>query len=105
MAQASLINPTLYSNILYIGDEPKACLSVIEKFNSRLAVIEHAYKGWFTTVNTSIPQKLQHHIQYHFEGGVAVFKFRNEGELPHAIRKACLQACRNLAAEQSLAFS
>jgi len=95
----------LYSNILYIGDEAKACLSVIEKFHSRLAVIERVYKSLFADGNFILPKKLQHYIQYHFEGGIAVFKFRNAGELPDTIRRACLLACRNLAAEQALSFS
>jgi len=43
---------------------------------------------------------MQHHIQYHFEGGIAIFKFKNEDELPAIIRNECLVACQALAFEQ-----
>lgn len=93
-----------FNNILYIGDEPKECLFVIEKFNTRLSEIEQTYKGWFDFRSTryKVPVKLQHHIHYHFEGGIAVFKFRNENDIPEVIRNECFMACRNLAAEQLL---
>ena len=93
-----------YNNILYIGDEPKACLSVIEDFNNRLSEIEFKYEEWFScrkvTDKPSMHDKLQYHIHYHFEGGIAAFKFRNDDELPCYIRNECLIACKNLAEEQ-----
>jgi len=93
----------LYNNILYIGDEPRACLSVIEDFNNRLNEIESRHKEWFTTrgaANSPVGHdKLQRHIHYHFEGGIAVFKFKDD-DLPLQIRKECLAACQNLAEEQ-----
>jgi hypothetical protein len=92
-----------FDNILYIGDEPRACLAVIEDFNSRLLGIEQDYKDWFRnrTVDNGLTgqDKLQYHIQYHFEGGIAVFKFKDDG-LPEYIRRECLAACRSLAEEQ-----
>jgi hypothetical protein len=107
MTQMMLTNRMQYNNILYIGDEAKVCLSVIEKFNNRLKEIERLYKSWFSSrkFNAKAPDKLQHHIQYHFEGGIAIFKFRNEDELPADIRIECLMACSKLAAEQSLYIS
>jgi len=99
-----MINQMLYNNILYIGDEPRACLSVIEDFNNRLQEIELKHKEWFTNRNaTNGPtgqDKLQRHIHYHFEGGIAVFKFKEDDDLPLQIRKECLVACQNLAEEQ-----
>jgi len=92
----------LYSNILYIGDEAKACLLVMEKFNNCLSEIERVYSGWFSCNNAG---KLQHYIQYHFEGGIAIFKFNNAENLPDIIRKECLMACRSLAIEQDLHIS
>ncbi len=91
-----------FNNILYIGDEAKDCLEIIEKFNDRLLEIEQHYAGWFSSSSDKYPvhDKLQHHIQYHFEGGIAIFKFKNEDDVPDFIRKECLVACRNLAFEQ-----
>ena len=104
MESAILSNLVLYNNILYIGDEPKACISVIEKFNSLLVEIEHKYISWFNRRavrnRPAAHDRLRYHINYHFEGGVAVFKFKNEEELPYSIRKECLNACKNLAVEQ-----
>jgi hypothetical protein len=104
MEQMPFTNRMLFNNILYIGDEPKECLSIIEKFNIRLSEIEQKYEGWFSnrSANNSFAEhdKLQRHIHYHFEGGIAVFKFRNEEDLPAGIRKECLIACRDLAAGQ-----
>jgi hypothetical protein len=98
-----------FNNILYIGDEAKACIEIIEKFNNRLLQIEQMYSGWFNRrrpKNTFAKHdKLQYHIQYHFEGGIAVFKFRDEDELPQNIRNECLIACKNLAAEQEFYIS
>jgi hypothetical protein len=103
------LNSTLpFNNILYIGDEPKTCLSIIEKFNNSLLQIEQSYQGWFSNRNINKGKtghdKLQHHIHYNFEGGVVVVKFREEDELPFVIRKECLEACQNIAAEQLLTF-
>jgi hypothetical protein len=102
MKQMLLTNWMPFNNILYIGDEAKDCIEIIEKFNGCLLEIEQQYEGWFSnsTDKCTAPDKLQHHIQYHFEGGIAIFKFRNGDELPIAIRKECLLACKNLAAEQ-----
>jgi hypothetical protein len=101
LAQANLIP---FNNILYIGDEARECLSVIEKFNDSLTEIEQMYKGWFKRRSSknrfSQHDKLQHHIHYHFEGGIAIFSFKNDDELPHEIRRKCVIACRNIATGQ-----
>jgi len=93
-----------FNNILYIGDEPKACLSVIEDFNNRLSQIEDSYEDWFTARNAknrpAVHDKLQYHIQYHFEGGIAAFKFKSDDDLPQYIRNECFLACKELAEEQ-----
>jgi hypothetical protein len=91
-----------FDNILYIGDEAKTCLAAIEKFNGRLLEIEKLYSGWFSERKGRfmMNDKLQHHIYYHFEGGIAMFKFRNDDRLPAHIRTECFKACRNIAAEQ-----
>ncbi len=106
MEYSPLVNKTSFRNILYIGDEAKTCLSLIEKFNNRLLQIEHDYSGWFNqrNINKSLVDrdKLQHHIHYNFEGGVVVVKFREEDELPAFIRRECLNACQNIATEQML---
>jgi hypothetical protein len=104
MNSAPLTNWNPFNNILYIGDEARTCLRIIEKFNARLLEIEHAYSAWFN--NRSAKNKLarhdrlQHHIQYHFEGGIAAFKFKSEDELPAIIRNECFTACKKLVAEQ-----
>ena len=104
MNRAPLTNWIPFNNILYIGDEAKACLKIIEKFNNRLLEIEHAYASWFyhgkAGNEPAYQDKLQHHIQYHFEGGIAVFKFKREDNLPVIIRDECFRACKNLAADQ-----
>jgi hypothetical protein len=102
MERTSLTSRMPFNNILYIGEEAKTCIAIIEEFNNRLAEIEKHYSGWFRrkNVNFSIPDKLQYHIHYHFEGGIAIFKFRNEDEIPPNIREECLLACKNIAAEQ-----
>ena len=102
MKRAPLTNWMSFNNILYIGDEAKECLGVIEKFNQRLSEIEQHYKGWFIINGNEFQanDKLQRHIQYHFEGGMAIFKFKNEDALPDFIRRECLIACRSLAFEQ-----
>lgn len=104
MNSAPLTNWTPFNNILYIGDEARACIKMIEKFNKRLLEIERIYSSWFyqrTAKNKlSKHDRLQHHIQYHFEGGIAAFKFKNDDDLPVIIRDECFTACRSLAAEQ-----
>ena len=102
MKRVPATNWMSFNNILYIGDEAKDCLEIIEKFNDRLLEIEQHYSGWFNNSSDKYPahDKLQHHIQYHFEGGIAIFKFKNEDEVPDFIRRECLVACRNLAFEQ-----
>jgi len=109
MESIPLTNHILFNNVLYIGDEPKECISVLKKFNNCLYEIERRYQRWFDNrrsgQQTDGRDKLQHHIQYHFEGGVAVFKFKNDDALPEVIRKECLSACRNIAVEQQLQYS
>ncbi|CAN5304070.1 hypothetical protein BH09BAC6_BH09BAC6_29890 [soil metagenome] len=102
MNRMPFLNWMPFDNILYIGDEPKACLQVIEKFNTRLLEIEMNFSSWFKgrSEKYSTQDKLQHYIQYHFEGGIAIFKFRNADELPAVIRNECLKACNSLAYEQ-----
>jgi len=102
MERISFTSRMPFNNILYIGEEAKACIAIIEKFNKRLAEIEKTYAAWFgrKNINVSVPDKLQHHIHYHFEGGIAVFKFKDDDDLPLQIRKECLAACQNLAEEQ-----
>jgi hypothetical protein len=106
MESATLNIPIPFNNILYIGDEPKACISVIEKFNARLLEIENSYKKWFAARSVknrfTRHDRLKYYIHYHFEGGIVMFKFKNEDELPFSIRKECLAACKNIAAEQML---
>ena len=104
MERAPLAYQLNFDNILYIGDEPKTCLSVIEDFNDRLREIEYTYEDWFISRSAknrpSVHDKLQYHIHYHFEGGIAAFKFKNDDELPDYIRRECFAACKNLVEEQ-----
>lgn len=99
MKQGLQENGISFSNVLYIGDEPKVCISVIEKFNNMLQEIENTYRGWFVSRDVKNKfynhDKLQYHIHYHFEGGVAMFKFKDD-ELPSYIRNECLNACNSL---------
>ena len=108
MNRSPLNNWVPFNNILYIGDEPKACLNIIEKFNAELLGIENSYQHWFNTRQAkNIPlrqDKLQYHIHYHFEGGIAIFKFRDD-ELPDIIREECISACQHLAAAQPVYVS
>lgn len=101
------LNYVPFNNILYIGDEAKACIAVIEKFNARLLEIESHYAAWFNNRGnlSAVKDKLQHHIHYHFEGGIAIFKFKHDDDLPSIIRKECQIACKNLAAEQAFYLS
>ena len=104
-----LTNWTSFNNILYIGDEAKDCINIIEKFNNCLLEIEQLYTGWFSERRSKNllyrHDRLQNHIHYHFEGGIAVFKFRNEEELPAEIRNECIAACKNLAEEQEFCLN
>lgn len=106
MNSATLTNWNPFNNILYIGDEARACIKIIEKFNKKLQDIEHAYAGWFKSRSAkdrlARHDRLQYHIYYHFEGGIAAFKFKNEDDLPAFIREECFSACKTLAAEQLL---
>ena len=94
-----------FNNILYIGDDARPCLEIIEKFNDRLIEIEKMYSGWFGGRHYTKHDKLRHHIYYHFEGGIAVFKFRNEEAIPAEIRNECLLACRDLAVGQEFCLA
>jgi hypothetical protein len=109
MNRSSLNNWVPFNNILYIGDEPKDCLKIMERFNTELLCIENSYAHWFSRRKAKhsslMPDKLQYHIHYHFEGGIAIFKFRDEDELPDVIRKECISACRHLAAGQPMYVS
>jgi hypothetical protein len=102
MKRVPAANWMSFNNILYIGDDARNCIVIIEKFNERLLEIEKKYSGWFNSgsYKYAANDKLQHHIHYHFEGGIAIFKFKNEDEIPAIIRKECLIACRELAFEQ-----
>ena len=102
MKRVPLANWMSFNNILYIGDDARDCIEIIEKFNERLLEIEQKYSGWFNSgsYKFAADDKLQRHIHYHFEGGIAIFKFKNEDEIPAIIRKECLIACRELAFEQ-----
>jgi hypothetical protein len=102
MEEVFFADDLTYNNILYIGDNAKDCLKIIENFTGCLLRIETYYAGllYNNSESATINNWLQHQIQYHFEGGVVVFKFRNEEEIPAIIRNECLAACRNLAFEQ-----
>src|ERR1700755_3408405 len=103
MNSTAPMNWNPFKNILYIGDEPKTCLNIIEKFNRRLAQIEKAYLPWFagrSVKNKPVSHdKLQYHIHYHFEGGIAALKLKIKDELPAVIRNECFRACSDLASE------
>src|SRR3984957_17250688 len=102
MEKVLIADKLAYNNILYIGDNARECLKIIEKFTARLRKIEYLYAGLFdNNSDDQLPRpQLQHHIQYHFEGGIAIFRFKNEDDVPDFIRRECLVACRNLAFEQ-----
>jgi hypothetical protein len=91
-----------YNNILYIGDNAKDCLKIIEKFTGRVLSIEKHYAAVLNNdnVDNEINHPLQRNIQYHFEGGVVIFKFKREDEVPAIVQRECLVACRNIAFEQ-----
>ena len=86
-----------YGNILYIGDNGRECLAVIEKFTHSLHRIEKHY-AHLIQYNSSFT--LQRHIQFHFEGGIAIFRFKHEDQLPAIVRNECMVACQSLAFEQ-----
>jgi hypothetical protein len=90
-----------YGNILYIGDDANVCLRIIEKFTRRILKIEKHYASLIDTdrIDRGAHHGLQRHIQYHFEGGVAIFKFKNEDQLPVIVRDECLVACQSVAFE------
>jgi hypothetical protein len=101
MDRSPLTDRMNFTNILYIGEEPKACLSALMDFSNRLNEIEFLYEDWFSGREVKgRADRLQNHIHYHFEGGLAIFKFKNEEELPYYIRKECLDACKALSEEQ-----
>ena len=102
MSQLPFNNCFSYDNILYIGDDAGACLKIIEEFTGRILQIEENY-SWLinnTMETRAINHWLQHQIQYHFEGGVAVFRFKNEELLPAILRNECISACKSLVFEQ-----
>ena len=105
MNSAQLTTPVPYNNILYIGDEAKTCIRIMEKFSNRLLEIERIYSSWFYRRSAqnkpNAHDKLQYHIHYHFEGGIAAFRFKDEDELPAVIRNECFAACKTLIAEQA----
>jgi hypothetical protein len=107
MDQVLFVENLAYSNILYIGDNARDCLKIIEKFTSRLDRIEKRYAGLFTENENhhTATFHLQHHIQYHFEGGIAIFKFKDEEALPAIVRNECFIACQNLVFEQLIMAS
>lgn len=87
-------------NILYIGDDHKLCLKIIEAFTERLSYIERML---IPAVGSNPHARcLQRNIRYHFEGGVAMFKFKNEGEIPGNVRNECLSACQDIAFKYAL---
>jgi hypothetical protein len=106
MKYAPFANMITNNNILYIGDEPKDCLEIIEKFNTRLREIEQQHLTWCSDNKDqyATQYRLQRQIQYHFEGGIAVFKFKNEDEVPLVIREECIIACRDLVFEQMISL-
>ena len=107
MEQVLFADKLACNNILYIGDNARDCLKIIEKFTARLRKIEKQYDGLFhqNSDDHAARPHLQHHIQYHFEGGIAIFRFKNEDELPAIVRNECLVACQSLVFEQMLLSS
>lgn len=94
-----------YGNILYIGDNGRECLMVIEKFTRSLRNIEKNYFDLLQAPDNTGYFPLQHYIQYHFEGGIAIFRFKNDMELPSIVRNECLVACQRLVFEQLVCSS
>jgi len=102
MDQPLFNNCNRFDNILYIGDDAGACLKIIERFTGCIHKIEENYEGLIHADQLAViaSHRLQHYIQYHFEGGIAKFRFKNEEELPAIVRNECLAACRSIAFEQ-----
>src|ERR1700748_44118 len=102
MEQVLFADKLACNNILYIGDNARECIKIIEKFTARLSKIEKQYDGLFdgNSNNYDARPHLQQHIQYHFEGGIAIFRFKNEDDLPAIVRNECLVACQSLVFEQ-----
>jgi len=101
MNQLLFNNCVSFDNVLYIGEDAVACLEIIERFTGCIRQIEENY-AWLVSnpmEKQIINHWLQHQIQYHFEGGVAVFRFKNEEELPVIIRNECLAACKSVVFE------
>jgi len=107
MEKVLLAENLAYNNVLYIGDNPRECLKIIEKFTARLRKIENSYAGLSgeNSDNQLHRLQLQQHIQYHFEGGIAIFRFKDEDQLPTTVRNECLVACQSLIFEQMLLSS
>jgi predicted Fe-S protein YdhL (DUF1289 family) len=101
MNQLLFDNCFSYNNVLYVGEDAGECLKIIERFTGCLRQIEENYSWLVSSIMTkqAINHWLQQQIQYHFEGGVAVFRFKNEEELPAIIRNECLAACKSVAFE------
>jgi hypothetical protein len=94
-----------YNKILYIGEEAKDCLYMIEQFNNCLLGIEKQYTDWFLPRPAKHPfelhDKLKNYIYYHFEGGIAAFNFRHRDELPREIINECVAACAQITSYQN----
>jgi len=107
MEKVFFTEDSTFNNILYIGDNAKDCIKVIENFTGRLLKIEKNYARLVDNKDQDqeIRHWLQPRIQYHFEGGVVVFKFKNEDEIPAIVRRECMLACRNIAFEQLVCAS
>jgi len=89
-----------YGNILYIGDNGRECLTIIEKFTRSLRKIENNYANLLKLTYPNLHHPLQRCIQFHFEGGIAIFRFKDENQIPLEVRNECLVACQSLAFEQ-----
>ncbi len=100
-------NRVLYDNVLYIGDSAKDCLEVMCLFTHRLVEIENKHTDWFSgrpaKHRFDTHDRLQHHIYYHFEGGVTVFKFRDADQLPNEILNDCINAAYSVSLEEAYA--
>ncbi len=104
MENIPTISQINFSNVLYIGDEAQTCLRIIKRFNARLDELEQKYLHWFkrrkVANRPTTFDRLRYHILYHFEGGIAIFKFKDSDQLPGYIRRECYDACRIVVAEQ-----
>ena len=90
-----------FNNILYIGDNATACRHIIELFKRALLEIEQAHYDWFsirpTKSGLETHDRLWSYIHYHFEGDMAIFKFKRQEELPDKIVNDCIDACNKVA--------